>query len=51
MNAGKKLSVRNANYNSFMTFDEYGRPFIILKEQNEKERIYGLEVIKVNKFK
>ncbi|KAK7598364.1 hypothetical protein V9T40_006599 [Parthenolecanium corni] len=31
---------------SYMTFDEYGRPFIILREQAEKEQISGLEVIK-----
>lgn len=34
---------------SFMTFDEYGRPFIIMREQAEKEQISGTEVIKVIK--
>lgn len=31
-----------------MTFDEYGRPFIILKEQQAKARIKGLEAQKAN---
>jgi len=29
-----------------VTFDEYGRPFIILREQAQKERVYGLEAHK-----
>ncbi|XP_065216712.1 T-complex protein 1 subunit epsilon-like [Planococcus citri] len=33
-------------YASHMTFDEYGRPFIILREQAEKEQISGVDVIK-----
>lgn len=31
-----------------MVFDEYGRPFIILRESGEKDRIKGLEALKVN---
>lgn len=38
----------NDQYQSYMTYDEYGRPFIILKEQSEKEQISGLEVLKVS---
>lgn len=30
-----------------ITFDEYGRPFIILREQAEKGRLRGLEAQKV----
>jgi T-complex protein 1 subunit epsilon len=30
-----------------MVFDEYGRPFIILRDQEQKERIKGVEAIKV----
>lgn len=30
-----------------MVFDEYGRPFIILRDQEAKERIKGVEAIKV----
>ncbi|KAJ8558729.1 hypothetical protein ON010_g8721 [Phytophthora cinnamomi] len=29
-----------------MVFDEYGRPFIILRDQEQKERIKGVEAIK-----
>lgn len=42
-----KKTSRRDQFNSYMTFDEYGRPFIILKEQEEREQITGLEVIKV----
>ncbi|KAG7376156.1 T-complex protein 1 subunit epsilon [Phytophthora pseudosyringae] len=31
-----------------MVFDEYGRPFIILRDQEQKERIKGVEAIKSN---
>ena len=31
-----------------MVFDEYGRPFIILKEQQAKARVKGLEAQKSN---
>ena len=31
-----------------LVFDEYGRPFIILREQQEQARIKGLEAQKVN---
>jgi hypothetical protein len=30
-----------------MVFDEYGRPFIILREQKAKERVRGIEAQKV----
>lgn len=45
-----KKPSRRDHFNSYMTFDEYGRPFIILKEQEEREQITGLEVIKVCKI-
>lgn len=31
-----------------LIFDEYGRPFIILREQQQKARIKGLEAQKAN---
>ena len=31
-----------------LAFDEYGRPFIILKEQEQKTRLRGLEAQKAN---
>ena len=31
-----------------LVFDEYGRPFIILREQQQKARIKGLEAQKAN---
>jgi len=31
-----------------LIFDEYGRPFIILREQQQKARIKGLEAQKSN---
>eukprot|EP00590_Aulacoseira_subarctica_P004023 CAMPEP_0172424472 /NCGR_PEP_ID=MMETSP1064-20121228/25504_1 /TAXON_ID=202472 /ORGANISM="Aulacoseira subarctica , Strain CCAP 1002/5" /LENGTH=57 /DNA_ID=CAMNT_0013166573 /DNA_START=66 /DNA_END=235 /DNA_ORIENTATION=+ len=31
-----------------MVYDEYGRPFIILKEQQAKARLKGLEAQKSN---
>lgn len=33
-----------------LAFDEYGRPFIILKEQDTKTRIKGTDAIKVILF-
>lgn len=30
-----------------LAFDEYGRPFIIIREQRAKERVKGIEAIKV----
>ena len=30
-----------------LAFDEYGRPFIVLKEQDTKVRIKGIEALKV----
>lgn len=32
-----------------MVFDEYGRPFIILRDQEQKERVKGIEAIKVRR--
>jgi T-complex protein 1 subunit epsilon len=31
-----------------LAFDEYGRPFIILREQDKRRRTKGLEAHKVN---
>lgn len=31
-----------------LAFDEYGRPFIILKEQERKKRLKGLDAYKSN---
>ena len=31
-----------------LVFDEYGRPFIILREQQQKARIKGIEAQKAN---
>ena len=31
-----------------LTFDESGRPFIILREQGKKKRVKGLEAHKIN---
>jgi hypothetical protein len=31
-----------------LVFDEYGRPFIILREQQQKSRIKGIEAQKAN---
>jgi hypothetical protein len=33
-----------------LVFDEYGRPFIILREQQQQARIKGLEAQKVMHF-
>jgi T-complex protein 1 subunit epsilon len=30
-----------------LAFDEYGRPYIVIKEQDEKIRIKGVDAIKV----
>jgi len=30
-----------------LVFDEYGRPFIILKEQDQKTRLKGIAALKV----
>lgn len=30
-----------------LAFDEFGRPFIILRDQGEQERITGLAALKV----
>jgi T-complex protein 1 subunit epsilon len=31
-----------------LAFDEYGRPYIIIKEQSQKKRIKGIEAYKVS---
>lgn len=31
-----------------LAFDEYGRPFLILKDQERKTRLMGLEALKVS---
>ena len=31
-----------------VAFDEFGRPFIIIREQRAKERVKGIEAIKVS---
>ena len=31
-----------------LAFDEYGRPFLILRDQNNQNRITGKDAIKVN---
>ena len=41
------MSVGNALYAT----DEYGRPFIIVKEQQKKSRLSGIEAIKVSFLK
>ena len=33
-----------------LAFDEYGRPFIVIKEQDSKVRIKGIDAIKVRQF-
>lgn len=30
-----------------LAFDEYGRPFIIVREQEKKQRLQGIDAIKV----
>ena len=30
-----------------LAFDEYGRPFLIIKDQDRKSRLMGLEALKV----
>ena len=34
-----------------IAFDEYGRPFIILRDQETKQRLSGIEAHKVRVFK
>ncbi|CAG9323538.1 unnamed protein product [Blepharisma stoltei] len=36
------------NQGQFLAFDEFGRPFIIIKEQEKKARVKGLEAQKAN---
>ena len=33
-----------------LTFDEFGNPYIILREQEKKQRIKGLDAIRVIYF-
>ena len=33
-----------------IAFDEYGRPFIILRDQDKKSRLTGIEAHKVGQF-
>lgn len=33
-----------------LAFDEYGRPFIIIKDQDQKKRLTGIEAHKVSFF-
>ena len=33
-----------------LAFDEYGRPFLIVREQEKKQRLQGLEAQKVRTF-
>lgn len=35
------------SYDAMYASDEFGRPFIILKEQEKKSRVEGLEATKV----
>lgn len=34
-----------------LAFDEYGRPFIIIKDQDKKSRLSGLDALKVSTLK
>jgi T-complex protein 1 subunit epsilon len=31
-----------------LAFDEFGRPFLILKDQDKQKRLVGIEAIKVS---
>ena len=31
-----------------LAFDEFGRPFLIIKDQDKQKRLTGIEAIKVN---
>lgn len=31
-----------------VAFDEYGRPFIILRDQDKQKRLTGIDALKVN---
>jgi len=39
---------RFVNIKMSLTFDEYGRPFIIIREQASKSRVKGVEALRVN---
>lgn len=41
-------SIENKTRSMSLVFDEYGRPFIILREQQQKARIKGLDAQKAN---
>lgn len=36
-----------AGFPGSIAFDEYGRPFIILRDQDKQQRLTGTEAIKV----
>ena len=36
------------NFPGQIAFDEYGRPFVILRDQDKKSRLTGIEAQKVN---
>lgn len=40
-------SSENQRTTMSLVFDEYGRPFIILKEQDQKTRLKGIAALKV----
>ena len=31
-----------------LAFDEFGRPFIVIKDQGEKKRVKGIDALKLN---
>lgn len=43
---GKPCSYTMASVGT-LAFDEYGRPFLIIKDQDRKSRLMGLEALKV----
>ena len=45
---GQQLQI-NPN-NAIYASDEYGRPFIIVREQEKKQRMHGIEAQKVISF-
>lgn len=42
-----KISFFSALVVMSLVFDEFGRPFIIVKEQEKKKRLSGIEALKV----
>lgn len=49
--AGYWRSARSSSFTmasvGTLAFDEYGRPFLIIKDQDRKSRLMGLEALKV----